>query len=195
MPRVAGPRNELRIIGGLWRSRKLSFPAAEGLRPTPGRVRETVFNWLRDDVESARCLDLFAGSGALGFEAASRGAAKVVQVEFDARVAAALAANRTLLRAEQVTVMQADALHYLTGRAETFDLVFLDPPFRQAKVAKAAALLETGGWLAPCAKIYIEAEPEWALDDLPPGWALLRRGRAGDVAYYLYQRNILQSPP
>ncbi len=185
----------MRIIGGLWRSRKLSFPPVEGLRPTPGRVRETIFNWLRDDVESARCLDLFAGSGALGFEAASRGAAKVVQVESDSRVAASLAANRTLLRADQVTVLREDALHYLAGRAETFELVFLDPPFRQAKVAKAAALLETGGWLTPCAKIYIEAEPESALDDLPPGWVPLRRGRAGEVAYYLYQRNVLQSSP
>jgi 16S rRNA (guanine966-N2)-methyltransferase len=150
---------------------------------------------LRDDVESARCLDLFAGSGALSFEAASRGAAKVVQVESDARVVTALAANRTLLRADQVTVLREDALHYLAGPAETFDLVFLDPPFRQAKVAEAAALLEVGSWLTPFAKIYIETEPELALDDLPSGWALLRRGRAGDVAYFLYQRNLVQGPP
>jgi 16S rRNA (guanine966-N2)-methyltransferase len=181
-------KNELRIIGGRWRSRKLKFPDAPGLRPTPDRVRETLFNWLRWDVEGARCLDLYAGSGALGLEAASRGAARVVQVERDPRVAENLERNRRLLNADTVTVVRSEVGRFLEGRAEPFDLAFLDPPFRLGLVAPSCQALETGDWLAPRAKIYIETELG-ALDGLPPAWQTLRSGKAGEVRYYLLERN------
>ncbi|MGZ8245787.1 16S rRNA (guanine(966)-N(2))-methyltransferase RsmD [Methylomagnum sp.] len=181
--------NEIRIIAGQWRRRKLKFPDAPGLRPTPDRVRETLFNWLQRDLEGARCLDLYAGSGALGFEAASRGAAWVVQVEAQAAVSAALKSNRTLLNAEPVECVHADVARFLVGPAECFDLVFLDPPFRQNLIGPACDALETRGWLAPAAKIYLETERGWKPDGLPPCWRLLRDGTAGEVAYHLYQRN------
>jgi 16S rRNA (guanine966-N2)-methyltransferase len=181
-------KNELRLIAGQWRSRKLRFPDAEGLRPTPDRVRETLFNWLRHDVEHARCLDLYAGSGALGFEAASRGAARVVLVESDPKVFAALDQNRKLLDAGQVECSRADAARYLAGPAERFDVVFLDPPFRKDLVTPACETLEARGWLAPRAKVYIETEREWNPTGLPPYWRLLRNGTAGEVAYHLYER-------
>ncbi len=182
-------RNELRIVGGLWRSRKLKFPDAEGLRPTPDRVRETLFNWLRLDVEDARCLNLYAGSGALGFEAASRGAARVVQVEKNPTVCAALERNRALLEAHRVEIVRADVIRYLGGPAEPYDLAFVDPPFRHGLLAPSCVLLEERGWLAPQAKIYFEIEKGVSLDGLPPGWRLLRDGVAGEVNYFLYQRN------
>lgn len=182
-------RNEIRIIAGAWRSRKLRFPAFEGLRPTPDRVRETLFNWLRDDIEGARCLDLFAGSGALGFEAASRGARKVVQVESGDTVCAALRQSCALLAADQVCVIQDNVRHYLAGPAEPFDVVFLDPPFRRGWLQPMGMMLEIRGWLAPHALVYLESERELRLDGLPATWSRIRQGEAGDVAYGLYQRN------
>jgi 16S rRNA (guanine966-N2)-methyltransferase len=179
-------RNELRIIGGLWRSRKLKFPSAEGLRPTPDRVRETLFNWLRFDVDGARCLNLYAGSGALGFEAASRGAARVVHVEMNPAVCEALEKNRALLKADQVEIVRADVVRFLAGPAEPFDLAFVDPPFRHGLLVPSCVLLEERGWLAPGAKIYFEAEHGLSLDGLPPNWRLLRGGTAGEVNYHLY---------
>ncbi len=183
-------RNEIRIIAGEWRSRKLRFPAGEGLRPTPDRVRETLFNWLRDDVEGARCLDLFAGSGALGFEAASRGAGWVVQVESDERVSAALRQNCERLSSAQVQVRRENVRHYLSGPSEPFDIVFLDPPFRRGWLLSICGLLERRGWLAERAHIYLEAERELKLDGLPAVWQRIRHGEAGEVAYALYQRNL-----
>lgn len=182
-------RNELRIIGGAWRSRKLKFPSAEGLRPTPDRVRETLFNWLRLDIEDARVLNLYAGSGALGFEAASRGAGRVVQVEMNANVRAALDQNRVLLKAEQVEIIQADVIRYLNGPAQVFDLAFVDPPFRHDLLVPSCVLLEEKGWLTPRAKIYFEVEHGVNLLGLPPNWHLLRNGKAGEVNYFLYERN------
>lgn len=183
-------RNEIRLIAGEWRSRKLRFPDIEGLRPTPDRVRETLFNWLRDDVEGARCLDLYSGSGALGFEAASRGAARVIQVESDPRVVAALRHHCELLSATQVHVRQENVRQFLTETPEAgFDIVFLDPPFRRGWLVPTCVLLERGGWLAEHARIYLEAERELKLDGLPATWQRLRHGEAGDVAYALYQRN------
>ena len=179
--------NEVRIIGGRWRSRKLRFPDAPGLRPTPGRVRETLFNWLRNDLDGARCLDLYAGSGALGFEAASRGAGRVVMVESAPAVAAALLHNRDLLTAAAVEVVRADAARYLAGPVERFDLVFLDPPFQRNCLVPACRALDEGAWLAPSAQVYLEAEPDALLAGLPPSWHLHRSGKAGDVAYFLYQ--------
>jgi 16S rRNA (guanine966-N2)-methyltransferase len=187
-------KNEIRIIAGQWRSRKLRFPDAEGLRPTPDRVRETLFNWLRHDVEHARCLDIYAGSGALGFEAASRGAGRVVLVESDAKVFAALEQNRRLLDAAEVHCVRADVARYLAGAAERFDVVFLDPPFRKNLVISACETLESRGWLAPRAKVYVETEREWSPAGLPPHWRLLKNGMAGEVAYHLYERTTETSP-
>ncbi|CAI8836005.1 16S rRNA (guanine(966)-N(2))-methyltransferase RsmD [Methylocaldum szegediense] len=181
-------KNELRIIGGRFRSRKLKFPNAPGLRPTPDRVRETLFNWLRNDIEGARCLDLYAGSGALGFEAASRGAAKVVLVERDAAVCKALERNRALLNAEAVDVIQADTERFLSGTGQPFDVVFLDPPFREGLVVPCCRVLEENGWLSPRAKIYVEAESGLRLLGLPGNWRVLREGKAGEVGYHLYER-------
>ena len=128
-PRGAGPPGRLRIVGGEWRGRRLPVLDQPGLRPTPDRVRETLFNWLAPLITGARCLDLFAGSGALGFEAASRGAGRVVMIEKSANVVRVLRENRLLLDARQVEVIHADAGPWLAGQAEPFDLVFLDPPF------------------------------------------------------------------
>jgi len=181
-------RNEIRIIAGEWRSRRLRFPPLEGLRPTPDRVRETLFNWLRDAIEGARCLDLFAGSGALGFEAASRGAAKVVQIERSESVCSALRHNCALLMADQVHVVRDSARRYLSRPSEPFDVVFLDPPYRRGWLTPLCGMLEQRGWLAPHAMIYLECEQELALPGLPPAWSRIREGKAGDVAYRLYQR-------
>ena len=133
--------NEIRIIGGQWRSRKLQFPSVEGLRPTPDRVRETLFNWLRDDIEDARCLDLFAGSGALGFEAASRGAANVVMVDADAKVGSALRQACGVLDAPVVHICQDNALRYLAGLPSSFDVIFLDPPFNKGWIERVCPIL------------------------------------------------------
>ncbi len=187
-------RNTIRIIAGTWGSRKLRFPSSEGLRPTPDRVRETLFNWLRDAVEGGRCLDLFAGSGALGFEAASRGAAHVVQVEAEERVCSALRQNCALLSAGQVQVIRDNARHFLTGPATPFDVVFLDPPFRRGWLQPLCMMLERRGWLAPAALIYLECERELRLDRLPANWNRLRQGDAGEVTYTLYQRHSRVSP-
>jgi 16S rRNA (guanine966-N2)-methyltransferase len=182
-------KNELRIIGGNWRGRKFRFPDAPNLRPTPDRVRETLFNWLRQDLEGLSCLDLYAGSGALGFEAASRNAKRVVQVDRVSAVCAALKQNCALLDAKAVEVVQGDVARFLAGTAEVFDVVFLDPPFQQNWVAPCCRQLEDNGWLTPSARIYIETEKGLALEDLPENWQILRGKQAGAVAYYLYQRN------
>ncbi|BBA36486.1 ribosomal RNA small subunit methyltransferase D [Methylocaldum marinum] len=185
-------KNEIRVIGGRFRSRKLRFPDAPGLRPTPDRVRETLFNWLRNDIEGARCLDLYAGSGALGFEAASRGASKVVQVEQDAAVCRALERNRALLNAEAVEIVQVEVRRFLAGEGQPFDLVFLDPPFRQGLVVPCCGALEENGWLSSSAKIYLEAEREFRLDGLPLNWRPLRGGKAGEVGYHLCERTFFR---
>jgi len=182
--------NQLRIIAGTWRGRKLGFPVVAGLRPTPDRVRETVFNWLAPVLPGARCLDLFAGSGALGFEAASRGAARVVLVERDAQVLQELRANGSTLGASQVQVVAAEALNYLAGSAAPFDIVLLDPPYdRPDLLAACCTQLETGGWLAPQARIYLETRGKTCLPVLPGNWELVRSKHAGQVAYHLAVRN------
>ena len=134
--------NKLRIIGGDWRSRCISFIDTPGLRPTPARVRETVFNWLRNDIIGSRCLDLYAGSGALGFEAASREAKSVVQVENNSLACKALKDNASTLAATQIKMVQADVLQYLSGAAQEFDVVFIDPPFAMDLVVQTCLLLE-----------------------------------------------------
>jgi 16S rRNA (guanine966-N2)-methyltransferase len=181
-------KNELRIIGGHWRGRKLHFPAAPELRPTPNRVRETLFNWLHQDLTGLSCLDLYAGSGALGFEAASRGAAHVAQVEANGEVCAALKRNCALLDARRVEVVRMEVARFLAGPARRYDIVFLDPPFRQGLIAPCCRQLEENGWLADDARIYLEAEAESPLEGLPANWRSLRAQRAGEVGYHLYRR-------
>lgn len=179
--------NQLRIVGGQWRGRKLSFPDSPGLRPTPDRVRETLFNWLQPVIEGAHCLDLFAGSGALGFEAVSRGAARVVMIEQGAQVVGALRESIDKLKTTAVELVHGDALAYLTEaqHAEAFDIVFLDPPFEHHLIESCAGLLTQRGWLKSEAYIYLETESGLELSGLPKPWRITRRKRAGNVAYYL----------
>lgn len=181
--------SKLRIIAGEWRSRLLVFEDAPGLRPTPVRVRETLFNWLQTDVIASRCLDLFAGSGALGFEAASRRAKTVVMVENNAQACRLINENKVKLSADQIKIVQSDAFKFLAGDASPFDLVFLDPPFEKGMLQQACQWLEDKGWLAVQAKIYVEVEKQLVLDDMPENWQCLKNKKAGDVAYYLFERN------
>lgn len=180
--------NKLRIIGGDWRSRCITFIDAPGLRPTPVRVRETLFNWLRDDIIASRCLDLYAGSGALGFEAASRGAKSVTQVENNALACRALKENAIALAAEQVKIVQSDVMRYLAGEAETFDVIFIDPPFAMGLAAETCQWLEDKGWLSKHAKIYVEVESTLKLEGMPENWRLLKSKVAGEVGYHLFAR-------
>jgi 16S rRNA (guanine966-N2)-methyltransferase len=174
----------VRIIAGRWRSRLLDFPDRPGLRPTPDRVRETVFNWLAPHLPGAHCLDLFAGSGAFGFEAVSRAAARAVLVEQEAAVVAALRESRARLAAEEAVIVHSDALRYLAETEESFNIVFLDPPYASGLLAPCLAALmqhqrlREGGWL------YLEA-PAGALPPLPPGLTVHRERSAGQVGYYL----------
>ncbi len=181
--------NELRIIGGHWRGRRLRFPPVRDLRPTPDRVRETVFNWLQGVLPGARCLDLFAGSGALGFEAVSRGALSAVLVDDDARVVAVLGENVRLLMAAHVRVVRAEALAYLKQPGRPMDVVFLDPPYRSRLLEPCARLLEENGWLAAGAHLYVEAAAMSGPPALPETWRLVRSRRAGQVGYHLAVRS------
>lgn len=176
--------NRLRIIGGEMRGRVLRFPDSPGLRPTPDRVRETLFNWLGNDLSGLACLDLFAGSGALGFEAISRGAAKVVMVDSSPTVLAALEANaRTLGIGERLELVRSDAVRFATLRSARFDVLFLDPPFKQGWVDNLAPKLASV--MAADGVIYAEAEKD--LDGCGD-WRTVRRGRAGQVFYHLMRR-------
>jgi 16S rRNA (guanine966-N2)-methyltransferase len=179
---------QLRIIGGAWRSRRIRFPVETGIRPTPDRVRETLFNWLQEAMPGARCLDLFAGSGALGFEALSRGAARVVFVDEDVRVIQQLEANIALLGATGAQAVWRDALEYLDAAEGPFDVVFLDPPFRLHLVGECCRRLERQRLLASPAWVYAEADSGEEPPALPPHWALARDKVAGQVAYRLYRR-------
>ncbi len=188
-PRGAHSRM-LRIVGGAWRGRRFRFPAVVEIRPTPDRVRETLFNWLGTRVPQSRCLDLFAGSGALGLEALSRGAARAVFVEQSAEAVRELSARLAEWGARNGEAVRCDALQYLRGPKEAgpFDIVFLDPPFGSPLLSAAATLLEEGGWLAPNALIYIEAAAREPLPALPPTWRQTKAKRAGEVGYHLYDR-------
>ncbi|MFZ5492136.1 MAG: 16S rRNA (guanine(966)-N(2))-methyltransferase RsmD [Pseudomonadota bacterium] len=178
-------RNEVRIIAGRWRGRRLRFPAEAGIRPTPDRVRETLFNWLQADIGGARCLDLFAGSGALGLEALSRGADSVVLVDRDARVVAYLRDTLKALDAAGGEVRQGEADAFLRSAGRRFDLVFLDPPFAHHALATLLATLAGSGQLAPGALVYIEHAVRDGAPPLPPGFAVWRSKRAGEVGYHL----------
>lgn len=185
---MAGRSGQVRIIGGDWRGRKLAVPEQEGLRPTSDRIRETLFNWLMYEVAGRRCLDLFAGSGALGFEAASRGAAHVDLVESNREVVGGLKQAIGQLNAAHVEVHQADAIRYLADCGQTYDLVFLDPPFQMNLLEACADALETNGSLAQNAWIYVEAAKTTPMTGLPAHWRQHRHKKSGQVGYYLYQR-------
>lgn len=193
-PATASATGQLRIIGGTWRSRRLQFPEVPGLRPTPDRVRETLFNWLAAQVPAARVLDPFAGSGALLLEALSRGAGHALALELSPQAASALRDNLALLRAEDAEVRQVDALQHLAqASAEPFDLVFLDPPFHRDLLLPACQLLEQRGWLASDAWIYTESERAPSSLGLPAHWHLHREKHAGQVHYALWQRRPPQA--
>ena len=177
----------VRIIGGTLRNSRLDVPEVAGLRPTPERVRETLFNWLAPTIAGVHALDLCAGTGALGIEALSRGAAGVWFVEREARAAQALRANLMRLKADGGEVTCADALQFLHGEPTVVGLVFLDPPFTLDLWAPLAQRLEQGGWLTPQAWIYVESPRGRALE-LPSNWLAHRRGEAGEVGYALYRR-------
>jgi len=178
---------ELRIIGGALRGRKWRFPEAPGLRPTPDRVRETLFNWLQMRVAGARCLDLFAGSGALGIEALSRGAAQAVFCESNAQAAAALTSTLSRFGLETRSQVHAAAAPPVLQRLQgPFDLVFLDPPFDAGLVPRTLAALSERGLLAPDAFAYVEMPATAALPALPEGWQPHRQGKAGEVGYHLF---------
>ena len=179
----------IRIIGGSLRNSRLEVPDLPGLRPTPERVRETLFNWLAPVIGGARCLDLCAGTGALGIEALSRGAADVQFVERDARAAQALRANLERLKAGAGQVAVLDAELFLRGAAHPCDLVFLDPPFALELWSALARQLEQGGWLAAQGWVYVES-PRSLAPVLPPNWQLHREGHAGEVRFALYRRAL-----
>ncbi len=177
----------LRIIGGRWRGRLLPFVAAEGLRPTGNRIRETLFNWLQRDIPGSHCLDLFAGSGALGFEALSRGAAHCTFVETNAAVCHQLRLNGAKLEADNADFTTADALRYLqTLPIQPFDIVFLDPPFNGDLWQDIINRLGGADWLTADASVYIESPPAKNLA-IPAHWHLHRQKQAGQVMYRLYR--------
>jgi len=193
----------LRIIGGVWRGRRLRFPPSPEIRPTPDRVRETLFNWLAPHVPGARCLDLFAGSGALGLEALSRGAAHVTFVEREPAAAREISARLAEWGADAASVERADARRFLERTpAAPFDIVFLDPPFASTLLNEAAMRLEQGGWLSDHALIYVECPAEAAArgrptaakaaaataPPVPPLWTARKAKQAGEVGYHLYSR-------
>lgn len=181
--------NTVRIISGTHRTRKIQFPDAPGLRPTSDRVRETVFNWLRDDISGARCLDLFAGSGALGIEALSRGASWVDFVESNPQVSSALAQSIIKLALGNTTIHRADAVQWVSENkapVKAFDIVFLDPPFADKLLPKICELLQQTGLVQAKSKIYIEVDAAESELTLPNNWQLLKSKRAGNVSFSLY---------
>ena len=183
---ATGGRNSVRIIGGGWRGRRVSFPDIPGLRPTPDRVRETLFNWLQPTIVGARCLDLFAGSGALGLEALSRGAVEVVFVE--QAVAAARALQEQLIRFaadRKAQVVEMGATRYLRSAAQPFDIVFLDPPFGRDALAEYVPMLDATNWLNMGGLVYLENEKNAGVPELPSRWELLKSKSAGEVGYHL----------
>lgn len=187
--RDGADQNTVRLIGGRWGGRKIRFPDGEGLRPTPSRVRETLFNWLMHDVRDARVLDLFAGSGALAFEALSRGAREAVLVDRSATVCTHLSRELGALAGAQARVVRRDAQAFLQARPDApFDIVFLDPPFHRGLLGEACALLEGNGFLHAGSVIYVESEAAPDASAIPPSWQLHRRQEAGQVCYSLYRR-------
>ena len=184
----AKAQQKLRIIGGQWRSRRLPFPALPGLRPTGDRVRETLFNWLAADIAGARCLDLFAGSGALCFEALSRGAASCTAIEQHPEAVQQLSDNRALLEAENLIVVGADSQQYLQQNRpqKGYHIVFIDPPFDKQLHSAICAAVNSPDWLVPGATIYCELPAADNSFTAPANWQQRREKVAGEVKYCLY---------
>ncbi|WP_172972847.1 MULTISPECIES: 16S rRNA (guanine(966)-N(2))-methyltransferase RsmD [Vibrio] len=178
----------IRIISGLWRGRKLPVHDAEGLRPTTDRVKETLFNWIASDIPNARCLDLFAGSGGLGFEAASRQAEEVTLIELNVKAFQQLQQNMQAVKATNITLLNQNSLNFLKQPGKPYDIVFIDPPFRQGLLLEAIEQLENNGWLSDQALIYIETEKELAMPALPDNWTMHREKVAGQVRFQLFIR-------
>jgi 16S rRNA (guanine966-N2)-methyltransferase len=181
-------QGELRIIAGKWRGRKITFKATDGLRPSPSRIRETLFNWLNKDISSSHCLDLFAGSGALGFEALSRGAGSVAMVELNNIVTRQLKSNKEVLQAETLQIIHQDAtqLQNLTALLKNkIDIVFCDPPFNKQFVQPLLQKLDDSGLLQDPALIYVETEKSLTDLPLPENWTIIKEKLAGDVRYRL----------
>ncbi len=181
--------NRFRIIAGQWRGRRLPFPPVPGVRPSPDRVRETLFNWLAPMVEGARCLDLFAGSGALGLEALSRGAASVIFVDQHREVVRSLRANLELLGCSDGEVVQDEATRFLRRTPQVMDILLLDPPYEAQLLAPITARVEAGGWIRDDGWVYLEQPAAAGEPPIPQNWDLVRRGRAGRVGYYLARRS------
>ena len=186
---TAKTAGQLRIIGGQWRGRKLSFADIEGLRPSGDRIRETLFNWLAPYLPDAHCLDLFAGSGALGFEALSRGAAQLCFVDSSVQVSQQLQQHRQTLNCNNATIIQANGLDWLKNHAAKsnggFDIVFLDPPFADDMLSECFELLQRPGLLKPSALIYFEANRDGILPGLADSWSLHRHKETGRIQYGL----------
>lgn len=194
--RDMGEKNTVRIIGGRWRGRKIYFPDAEGLRPTPSRVRETLFNWLMHDVRDARVLDLFAGSGILSFEALSRGAREAVLVDHAAASCKQLNKELGNLSGANGIVLKRDALSYVAQTpTASFDIIFLDPPFHRDMAAPLCIHLDNHGFLHPGSLIYIETEAELHTARLPADWQLYRRSTTGQVCYSLFVKAPRNTTP
>lgn len=185
-------RGTCRIIGGQWRGRKIRFDDAEGLRPTTDRIRETVFNWLQPYLYQRHCLDCFAGSGILGYEALSRGAADVLFIERNRKTVASLRDNIRLLDTDRAEVLQADTLDWLASvnAGRYFDLVFLDPPFHSGLLAKTCAVLDSSACLADNAVIYIEHADKETVE-LPDNWICFKQKASGQVSYQLFEKRAL----
>ena len=179
------PPGRLRIVAGIWRSRRLEIAAVPGLRPTSERVRETLFNWLAPSIEGSRCLDLFAGTGALGLEALSRGAREAVFVEKAPRAVATLERNIRALGADNARVVAGDAMEFVQSATQLFDVVFVDPPFADDRLASVCSTLDRSGLLAPGAKVYLEQDRAARQPGLPAGWKIEKNKTAGNVRYML----------
>ncbi|EMN4129161.1 16S rRNA (guanine(966)-N(2))-methyltransferase [Providencia stuartii] len=183
---------QIRIIGGKWRGRKLPVRDSEGLRPTTDRIKETLFNWLMPIVREARCLDCFAGSGALGFEALSRFADSVTFIELDKKNVQLLSENKVRLQANNANIINGNSLEVLNELGTPFDVVFIDPPFRKGLLNETIRLVEKNQWLANESWIYVESEAESPLTDIPANWQLHREKIAGQVAYRLFIRHSIE---
>ncbi len=186
-----GSEGSVRIISGKWRGRKLPVVSVEGLRPTGNRIRETLFNWLQPVIHGARCLDVFAGSGALGFEAASRGASDVVLLDTNIRVIRTLKDNCDVLKSDNISVIQTDAVLWMSRSDRVFDIVFIDPPFASELYEPVITQLIQSGLLAPQAYVYIESNKYQHVDN-PTDWQLLHEKSASGVTYRLYQKQSQQ---
>ena len=188
-PTQSARASSIRIIGGEWRSRKLTVPDAPGLRPTPDRVRETLFNWLAPTIQGARVLDAFTGSGALFLEALSRGASTGVAIDANLDAVNNLRRNLALLQGDDAEVLRVDSLQYLSNKTEQgFDIVLLDPPFHQDLLLSACQLLEDNNWLNKDAWIYTESEQAPSSLGVPSSWRLHREKHTGQVHYALWQK-------